>query len=794
MRRKGTISSLAVAVVFSAVVCLLDSAKPHPMKYRIGQFVESDITARIPFRVLQTDKLAQAADDEISRAPATFQLEDTTFENLLTALEKMPTRLADAKLLKDVPAALAKPLGLTPPTTEITAAKEASDIAAKLATDEEKQAEAATAKTQADALQAKVDAIVAAQQRIYDGWVGLSSDTARGGYAANLAALREALLRCYVVTPDQYAAQVGRKAIQVRMVVDGGDILPDVGDLIGQDQDQKMRDRLRRALLRFPRTTRESLEAYLVDTLRANPLYVYNGKKSSEDAQAAAANVRANPPESVYRHYGAGQVLIQRTLGDEEEEADSLGLSADAHALLLAERDAYYRMREAEELWPLRAQRLSRIGILLLLVSLLCAYIAIYHSYLLNTLVDPIRLAALLAVCLGIQKLLMFSESTNAHAVLLPVCLAGLVMAIAYDRRFSLTVGSMLAAIVVFEMRGDFSMLLVLLAGLTGCVLPLREIRTRSKVMLVAMGAAGGTMLVVWAMGMSNSEPWPIMLRDSLWSAGSVVLAALIVQALLPAIERLFNVVTGSTLLEWCDASKALLKRLAMEVPGTYNHSLQLGVMCEAAADAIGARGLLARVGAYYHDIGKTNKPLYFIENQSGGVNPHDKLSPAMSVLVIVDHVKEGLKIAREYGLPPVLWEFIGTHHGTTLVSFFYHNAVQAATEAGESLPDESGFRYPGPKPRSAEAAILALADGAESSVRAMSDPTPTRIRTQVHAILTARLEDGQLDECSLTLADVHTIGESLVKSLCGAYHGRIAYPSEKKEEPKPPPADANDS
>ena len=392
-------------------------------------------------------------------------------------------------------------------------------------------------------------------------------------------------------------------------------------------------------------------------------------------------------------------------------------------------------------------------------------------------------LAALLLLMLAVVKAAMFLPWMNPYVSLLAVCMAGIILTIAYDQRFALAMGAMLSGFVVFQIRGDFSMLVVLLGGLMLCVFQLRQIRTRSKLMVVSGISAAGVFIVVWAMSVQTGAGWRFILNDSVWAAGSVMLAGLIVQALLPVIERIFSIATGSTLLEWCDASKPLLKRLAMESPGTYNHSLQLGAMCEAAAETIGARGLLARVGAYYHDVGKINKPEYFAENQAVGQNKHEKLSPAMSLLIIINHVKDGLEMARKYGLPNVLREFVGTHHGTTLVRYFYHTATKQSANGRAPAPDETQYRYPGPKPHTKEAAILMLADGSESSVRAMSESTPTSIRIQVHKIVTNRLEDGQLDECELTLREVHMIEESLVKSLCGMYHARIAYPARGEGE-----------
>ncbi|MDX1683398.1 MAG: HDIG domain-containing protein, partial [Phycisphaeraceae bacterium] len=281
-------------------------------------------------------------------------------------------------------------------------------------------------------------------------------------------------------------------------------------------------------------------------------------------------------------------------------------------------------------------------------------------------------------------------------------------------------------------------------------------------------------------------------------SVGNMILtgiaAGLIVQGILPFIERVFNVSTAMTLKELNDASHPLLRQLAERAPGTYQHSLRIADMSEAAAEAIGCDGLLCRVGAMYHDIGKVNKPQYFVENQQGGPNRHKKLSPAMSHLIIIGHVKDGVEMAREYGLPPSIRQFIETHHGTTLVAYFYHAAKERSEEEDKPGPSEYEFRYPGPKPQNRESAILMLCDAIEGAVRSIEEPTAARIEQMVRQISQNRLTDGQLDECPITLRDVHKIEQSLVKTLCAIYHSRIKYPgqdSDEDAEDTAPPADA---
>ena len=239
------------------------------------------------------------------------------------------------------------------------------------------------------------------------------------------------------------------------------------------------------------------------------------------------------------------------------------------------------------------------------------------------------------------------------------------------------------------------------------------------------------------------------------------------------------------TLKELNDASsRPLLRRLAEEAPGTFQHSLRIADIAEAAADAIGANGLLCRVGAMYHDVGKIDKPRYFVENQLGGPNQHARLSPAMSLLIIVGHVKNGVEMAREYGLPPVVRHFIQSHHGTTLVEYFFHAAKQKRKDdSNDPEPAEFAFRYPGPKPQTREAAILLLCDTIEGAARALPERTAVRLEQLAQTLTNKRLMDGQFDECSLTLKDLHKIELAITRSLCAIYHTRIEYPTDQPQE-----------
>jgi hypothetical protein len=259
-------------------------------------------------------------------------------------------------------------------------------------------------------------------------------------------------------------------------------------------------------------------------------------------------------------------------------------------------------------------------------------------------------------------------------------------------------------------------------------------------------------------------------------------MVAVLATGLLPLLENGFGQTTAFTLLELSNLNEPILKHLILNAPGTYHHSIMVGTLAEAAAEAVGANALLCRVGAYYHDIGKTRHPTYFIENAADAGNRHEKLAPSLSRAIVMSHVKEGIEIAREYGLPDVLTDMIPQHHGTRLVSFFYQRAKEATDPDLQAVKEED-YRYPGPKPQTREAAILMLADAAQAATHTLTEPTPARIRGAVQKIINGIFVDGQLDECDLTLRDLHIIANSFVRILTSFFHQRIEYPGVSLEE-----------
>jgi putative nucleotidyltransferase with HDIG domain len=259
------------------------------------------------------------------------------------------------------------------------------------------------------------------------------------------------------------------------------------------------------------------------------------------------------------------------------------------------------------------------------------------------------------------------------------------------------------------------------------------------------------------------------------------IVSCIIAIGILPVFEYLFKTVTNISLLELADFNQPLLQRLILEAPGTYHHSLIVGNLSEAACGAVGAKALLARIGAYYHDIGKLFKPDYFSENQDMSRSKHDALTPSISKMVIMNHVKEGIDLARKHKLNPRIIDFIQQHHGKSLVYYFYQRALENIEENQEIK--EEGFRYPGPKPNTKETAIVLLADSVEAAVRSLKEPSPANIKEAVHTVINNKFIDGQLDECDLTLKDMDKISAVFVHLLSGIHHSRITYPESLKSE-----------
>ena len=440
----------------------------------------------------------------------------------------------------------------------------------------------------------------------------------------------------------------------------------------------------------------------------------------------------------------------------------------------------YQASLEARDVSEKVRRSLAVLGMYVALYTLCGFYVTLRQPNVIDELLQFVTLLSLILVCVVLSCILsgyMWGWGTD----LIPLLLLAMIMSIAYQQEMSLLLSACVTLVLVVSVGYDMSQALVYLATITGAILVLKQVRTRRK--LLGVGIVSGSVAFFTTLGVGTlyGQPWSFLVQSGLLLALWSIIAGSLMTVLLPFVENIFEVQTDQSLIELGDPAHPLLQELIRRAPGTYNHSITVASLAEAAAESIGARGLLVRVGAYFHDIGKMLKPGYFIENQSHGGNRHDTLVPAMSTLVIIAHVKDGADLARQNKLPEQIIDFIQQHHGTTLVEYFYRQASEQRDKDPESAEvDESSFRYPGPKPQTKEAGVLMLADAVESASRALKEPTPARIENIVEELSRKRLLDGQFDECGLTLEEVHKIGESLVKSLTAMYHGRVKYPGQE--------------
>jgi putative nucleotidyltransferase with HDIG domain len=426
----------------------------------------------------------------------------------------------------------------------------------------------------------------------------------------------------------------------------------------------------------------------------------------------------------------------------------------------------------------------ARRGLALFLVMGLLAIVTVLYSHRFQPALAQ-SLTKVLGVCLLVMATLALGLLLNGppwHAVLIPLTLAAMVLTIAYNAQFALLMSVSLSLATTVALETNLQHLLIQMGGLATAVLLLRNLRTRTRLVQVGAGAGLAYLAMTVAMGLLSGQTTYLICREGARHFIQGALAGFILTGCLPLVERCFGVVTDVSLLELGDGSHPLLQELVRRAPGTYTHSMTVATLAEAAAEAIGADPLLARVGSYFHDVGKMLKPHYFIENQSGE-NRHEGLEPALSTLVIIGHIKDGLALARQYRLPRPIVAIIEQHHGTTLVEYFYREAVRLHDSEGQDAAElEASFRYPGPKPQSRESCIVMLADAAESTSRTLKDPAPSSLSKIVHDLLMKRLLDGQFEESGLTLTELHLIEESLCKSVIALCHARIKYPDEANE------------
>ncbi|MBI4845453.1 MAG: HDIG domain-containing protein [Candidatus Omnitrophica bacterium] len=421
------------------------------------------------------------------------------------------------------------------------------------------------------------------------------------------------------------------------------------------------------------------------------------------------------------------------------------------------------------------------LGIFLLVVLLSAATIAflsISNKKIFYDLKNVILLCLLmLLILLGTKTVVLASWPVY----LIPVASVSMLIAILIDLRIALFFTVIISVFigVITGMRFDL-MAIMLIGGFVGVysVINLRHRRNLTKAGFL-VGVVN--MISIFTFGLLNfMELNNLIIRSGWMGIANGIISAGIVTVALPVLETLFGITTNISLLELSDLNQPLLKELILKAPGTYHHSLVVGNLAESAAESVGANSLLARVGAYFHDIGKIRMAQYFSENQPKDDNKHENLTPTISSLIIISHIKEGADLAKKYKLGRAINDIIIQHHGIDVVHYFYHRALAQHEEERGKVQAED-FRYPGPKPQSKEAAIVMLADSVEAASRAMAQPSPGKIQELVKRIINNKFIDGQLDECDLTLKDLHVISEVFLHILNGIYHTRVEYPDLKQ-------------
>jgi putative nucleotidyltransferase with HDIG domain len=704
-----------LALVLSAVLLW---AQGQP-RIAPGQVLGQTVLVRVPMEIVDRAGTESARQQARAHAPRVYVGDAAAFDVLRSSLENLPKALADVARVEDIDPTIRRQFAFTPET-------------------------------------------LAALKR-----------QATGGQVTPWWAQRvQALDRLFRVTPvldpETYQREIVAANDRVELILGDKTLaMISVGEV--QNIDSPQLDARLRTLGAVAGFSGELLDL-VSERLRAGlkPTYTFDPQISALRQQAAA---QATPTKT--NTFTPGQVIAAR--GDV--------LANDKLDLIKAEAAAFRDAATA----ALAGEQLALIGTAILAALGLGAFTATYAPSIWRS---PPRLAALAGMMVAATALAVWTAVASpwltVAAITTPALFLTIVLAVAYDRPTALALGSLLGIVVCVALDQPVASIGLALSGVWVSVWRIREFRQRN--MLIQAGAFTGLALsltVVLLAGVQRPLTGPAA-TQALWEVLTVAVAALlcsfVVLGTLPWIERLFNVTTGMTLIELRDPQHPLLKLLQQRAAGTYNHALNVAAISESAAQAINADSLLTYVGALYHDVGKMSKPEFFVENQAGGLNKHDKLSPATSLLVIVGHVQEGLQLARQFALPRCVHHFIESHHGTTLVEYFFHRARKQAEPGGPlaagPIPQEIEYRYPGPKPRTREAAILMIADAAESATRTLPDPTATRIESLVRAIAHKRLMDGQFDNCDLTLRDVHTIVESLTRSLAAIHHQRIAYPA----------------
>jgi putative nucleotidyltransferase with HDIG domain len=763
-------TALRLLLIVLALVGMLVSVRAtrKPFGYRLGQRADYGIAARLDFERPNLVQTERARDDAESKVPPIFNHKRVLLEELPEKLSGMLKRVAAAKQPDQIPPELLSPFGLTDVGQP---EKKAALRNGPTAIQRRDQFYAAVHTP--DQLKKIDQEFRQFIQPILDTGVLLSLSIPNVKLS-DLTMLRIVPLDDPVVAATQHN---GPSPIGIQ----GATSLDEAGPADSRSEGRLVmlsdvqlplllsaNGRLGAAWPRFAalQNIRPMLEDWLTTHVQETLFY------NDETTQNARQLARKSTPD-VKEAFKKGNLLVN----------PGAVIDQDFLSLLQSEYNAF---EDQITTWQRWLRVLVVAAVIVLLGGLNGYYLVRNEPQLVRSASRMSVYLVVIVVAVALGQVLSFDPW---RAEVIPLTATVMIFAIAYNQLLATITGFSLSLILAFSTGSGLGHFVVLMSAATLTVIPLTQVSSRSTLIKVGMGSAVAYFVVSWGVAVIETQSSAALFENtnlfmaSLRGAAWCLVSGFLIAGSLPFIESLFGVVTNISLLELGDVSHPLLAELVRRAPGTYNHSISVASIAETAADSIGANGLLVKIGAYFHDIGKMVKPHYFVENMVlGETSRHNQLAPAMSTLIIIGHVKDGVDLAEQHGLPRPVVDFIEQHHGTTLVEYFYHAANKQASEHPDQGYDvqESDFRYPGPKPQTRELAVMMLSDAVESASRALSEPTPKRIETLVNEIARKRLLDGQFEECGLTLTELNKIQDSLVKSLNAIYHGRIKYPEQR--------------
>jgi hypothetical protein len=472
--------------------------------------------------------------------------------------------------------------------------------------------------------------------------------------------------------------------------------------------------------------------------------------------------VAANSVQPVYVNYKVGQKIV-----DKGEIITPLTLAALNQAGSLSPVGTYQQL----------------LGMALLLIALYAGALLFFNRFRPKIAADW-RIVAMICLVFLVFSLLcrlfsVFMDENLMWGYLIPLAVVGLTMAVLLDDLVAFVMVVIGAVVTGLMVKGNIYLMMTALLSGTASIFLVTRFQQREKLFRVGAGLSASIAVVSMITASLVKDYRFVAVAGGLGLANGVI-SMLLALGSFPLLERISGITTPMHLLELASPSHPLMKELITKAPGTYSHSVIVGNIADAAARETGADPLLARVGSYYHDIGKVKRSTFFVENQPPGFNGHQNIKPNLSALIITAHVKEGVEMARDYRIPEEVVDIIAQHHGTSLVRYFYARAIE---ESGESSVSENRFRYPGEKPQGKEAAIVMLADGVEAAAKALYRPTPAKLEQLSRALIKERLDDGQLSSSQLTLDDLEKITQAFVRILSAMYHERVEYPSLARAE-----------